>query len=172
MLQYPFVVKLIRCNGSCNTLDDPSGNIYVPNKRKNVNIYVFNVTARINELKILTKHLPCECKCKLDGTKCNLNQKWNRKLCQYKHKNPIKHNVSEKDYVLNPTTYACEISIISNSVVLCDEIIDVPKAIPTKTVPTRTISTKTIHLNRKFLYFLTALLITISLFITVSIYCC
>ena len=26
---------------------------------------------RINELKILVKHISCEYKCKLDGTECN-----------------------------------------------------------------------------------------------------
>ena len=30
--------------------------------------------AGINESKTLRKHISCECKCKLDGTKCNSNQ--------------------------------------------------------------------------------------------------
>ena len=29
---YPFMVNLDRCTESCNTLDDPSGRICVPNK--------------------------------------------------------------------------------------------------------------------------------------------
>ena len=29
---YPFMVNWDRCNGGCNTIDDPSGRIYVPNK--------------------------------------------------------------------------------------------------------------------------------------------
>ena len=32
---------------------------------------------RKNESKNLTKDISCECKCKLDGRKCNSNQKWN-----------------------------------------------------------------------------------------------
>ena len=32
---------------------------------------------RINGSKALTNHISCECKCKFDGRKCNLNQKWN-----------------------------------------------------------------------------------------------
>ena len=32
---------------------------------------------RINESKTLTKHISCECKCKFDGRKCNLDQWWN-----------------------------------------------------------------------------------------------
>ena len=36
---------------------------------------------KINELKTLTKHILRECKCKLDGGKCNSNQKWNEDKC-------------------------------------------------------------------------------------------
>ena len=31
----------------------------------------------INELKTLTKHILCECKCRFDGRKCNPDQRWN-----------------------------------------------------------------------------------------------
>ena len=31
----------------------------------------------IIESKTLTKHMPCECKCKFDGRKCNSDQWWN-----------------------------------------------------------------------------------------------
>ena len=30
--------------------------------------------AGINESKTVAKHISCECKCKLDGAKCNSNQ--------------------------------------------------------------------------------------------------
>ena len=33
---------------------------------------------RINESKTLTKHIPCQCKCKFDdGRKCNSDHWWN-----------------------------------------------------------------------------------------------
>ena len=31
----------------------------------------------INELKTLTKHISCECKCKIHGRKCSSSQSWN-----------------------------------------------------------------------------------------------
>ena len=37
---YPFVFNLVRCNGSCNTLDNTSGRICVPNKTEDVNLTV------------------------------------------------------------------------------------------------------------------------------------
>ena len=46
---YPFVVSLNRCDGSCNTFDDLSIRISVPNKTEDVNLNVFNMVAAINE---------------------------------------------------------------------------------------------------------------------------
>ena len=72
---YPFTVKLDRCNGSCNTLNDLFNKVCVPNKTEDLNLSVFNMITEINKSKTLTKHVPCECKCKFDGTKCNSDQK-------------------------------------------------------------------------------------------------
>ena len=44
---------------------------YVFQTKKNLNLIVFNLVTGINESKALTKHASCECKCKLDGRKCN-----------------------------------------------------------------------------------------------------
>ena len=35
----------------------------------------------IDEAKIMTKHISCDCKCKFNRTTCNSNQKWNNKTC-------------------------------------------------------------------------------------------
>ena len=37
---------------------------------------------RINEAKMLIKHISCDCKCKSNSAKCNSNQKWNNETCQ------------------------------------------------------------------------------------------
>ena len=37
---YLFMISLDRCNGSRNTLDDPSGTIFVPSKTKGVHLNV------------------------------------------------------------------------------------------------------------------------------------
>ena len=68
---YPFAVKLDRCFGSFNTLNDLSNKVYVPRKTEDLNLRVFNMIAGINESKTLTKHISCECKCRFDGKKCN-----------------------------------------------------------------------------------------------------
>ena len=40
---YPFVVKLDKCVGSCNTLNDLSNKVCVPNKTEDLNLSVFNM---------------------------------------------------------------------------------------------------------------------------------
>ena len=58
--------------------------------------------------------------------KCNSNQWWNNKCwCECK-----KHPICEKDYIWNPATCSCKngkylASIMDDSVITCDEIIDV-----------------------------------------------
>ena len=102
---YPFAVKLDRCVGSCNALNDLSNKVCIPNKTEDLNLSVFNMITGINESKTLIKHISCECKCKFDETKSNSNQWWNNGKCRCEHK---KHHVCEKDYVCNPTTRNCE----------------------------------------------------------------
>ena len=48
---YPFMVRLERCHGRCNTLDDPSDRICVPYNPENINLNVFNMIKIINEKK-------------------------------------------------------------------------------------------------------------------------
>ena len=46
---------------TCNAFDR-SSRICVPNKTENINLNVFNIITKINESKILTKHVSCKCK--------------------------------------------------------------------------------------------------------------
>ena len=45
---YPFGVKLDRCAGSCNTLNDISNKLFVPNKTEDLNLNVFNMVTGTN----------------------------------------------------------------------------------------------------------------------------
>ena len=93
---YPFAVKLDRCVGSNNTLNDLSNKVCIPNKTEHLNLSILNMITGINESKTLTKHISCEWKCKFDGPKFKSNQWWNndKGLCECK-----KHHICEKDYV-------------------------------------------------------------------------
>ena len=85
----PFAVNLDKCVGSCNTLNDLSNKVCVPNKTEDLNIHVFNMVIGKNESKILTKDISCEFKCRFDGKKSNSDQWWNNNKCRYECKNVI-----------------------------------------------------------------------------------
>ena len=78
---YLFAVKSDRSVGSCNTLNDLSNKVCVPNNTKDLNLTVFNMITGINELKTLKNHISCEYKCKFDERKCDSNQLWNNNKC-------------------------------------------------------------------------------------------
>ena len=46
---YPFAVKLDRCFGSCNTFNDLSCKVCVPNKTEDSNLNVFKMITGINK---------------------------------------------------------------------------------------------------------------------------
>ena len=67
---YPFAVKLDNSVESCNTLNDLSNKVCVPNKIEDLNLNVFNMITEIinqcvqhdyrnNKSKTLTKHISC-----------------------------------------------------------------------------------------------------------------
>ena len=68
---YSFAVKLDRCVGSCNNLNNLSNEVCVPNKTENLNLSMFSMIAGINKSKTLKKYISCQCKCKFGGRKCN-----------------------------------------------------------------------------------------------------
>ena len=72
---YPFMVRLDKCDGSCNVVDDLSTKICVLIKTIDVNFKVFNTKTRINdEVKASLKHISRDFKCKLESTICNSSQ--------------------------------------------------------------------------------------------------
>ena len=54
---YPFAVNFDRCAGSCNTLNDLSNKVSVPNKSEDLNIHDVNMITGINVSNILTKDI-------------------------------------------------------------------------------------------------------------------
>ena len=171
-LYYPFLVKLDRCVGSCNTLNDLFSKVCIPSKTEDLNLSIFNMITGINESKTLTKHTSCECKCKFDGTKCNSNQWWNNDKCQCECK---KHHICEKEYFYNPATCnyqngKCLASIMDDSAIICDKVIKSYHE-KIKTISTNINEKKVTCITQSFNILFVFLLITVALLIAVSIYC-
>ena len=49
---YPFSVKISKCSGSCNNINDPYAKLFVPYVSKNMNIKVFNLISRADETRL------------------------------------------------------------------------------------------------------------------------
>ena len=84
-----------------------------------------------------------------------------KRWCECKNKK--EYHVFEKGYIWNPATCSCENdkyagSIIDDSVVICNEIIDTTKIVPTKSTSTKCTSTN-------FYILLALLLITTALIV-------
>ena len=60
---YPYSIKISKCSGKCNNINDPYVKLCIPNVAKDVNVKVFNLMSRINETRHKEWHETCECKC-------------------------------------------------------------------------------------------------------------
>ena len=50
-LFYPYSIKVNKCSGSCNNINDPYSKLWVSDNIKNMNIKVFNLMSRTNETR-------------------------------------------------------------------------------------------------------------------------
>ena len=77
------------------------------------------MVTRRNESKTLAKDISCECKCKIDGSKCNSDRWQNNDKC---HGECKKHHLCEKgslEYIYGK--YLA--SIMDDSAIICDDVI-------------------------------------------------
>ena len=56
---YPYSVKINKCSGSCNNINDPRAKLCVPVVVKNQNVKVFNLISRTNETRHIEWHKTC-----------------------------------------------------------------------------------------------------------------
>ena len=106
---YPVSIKVNKCSGDCNTINDPMANLCVPDVVKDLNVKVFNMMARINETRKVVWYETCKCVCRLTSAICNNKQDWNANkcLCECK-KDLVSKLVCDKGYMWNPSTCSCE----------------------------------------------------------------
>ena len=81
-----FSIKTSKCSGSCNNINNPYAKMYLPDVVKNLNVKVFNLMSRTNETRHIEWHETCKCKCILDASICNNEQRWNDDKCRRKCK--------------------------------------------------------------------------------------
>ena len=103
---YPFSIKIDKCSGNCNNINDPYAKICVPDIVKDLNVKVFNLMSRNNETRHIEWHKTCKCICRLDKFICNSKQRWNKDKCRCECKELFDKGVCDKGYVWNPSN--CE----------------------------------------------------------------
>ena len=105
---YPYSIKINKCKGSCNTVNDPYAKICVPDNIKNTNVKVFNLMPRTNEKRDIKWHKTCKCRCRLDPGVCNNKQRWNKDKCRCDCKELIDKEMCDKGFIWNPSNCECE----------------------------------------------------------------
>ena len=115
---YPCSIKVNKCSGSCNNINDPFAKLCVPDSIKNRKLKVFNLMSRINETRQIVWYETCKCVCRLTSAVCNSRQIWNKDKCRCECKEDlISKMLCDKGYIWNPITCACE----------CDKFCDIGK---------------------------------------------
>ena len=71
---YPLSIKVNKCGGDCNNINDLMAKLCVPGIVRHMNIKVFNLVARINETRKVVWHETCKCLCRLTSAVCNDRQ--------------------------------------------------------------------------------------------------
>ena len=79
---YSFIIKVNKCRGSCNNINDPYAKLCVPDVVKNINVKVLNLISFTNQTKHIEWDETCKCKCRLDSNACNNKQRWNEDKCR------------------------------------------------------------------------------------------
>ena len=105
---YPFSIKISKCSGNCNNINNLYANICVPDAIKDLNVKVFNLMSRTNETRHAKWHETCKCICRLDKIICNSKQRWNQDKCRCECKELIDKGVCDKGYVWNTSNCECE----------------------------------------------------------------
>ena len=106
---YLLSIKVNKCSGDSNNINDPMAKLCVPNIVKDMNIKVFNLLARTDETRKIVWHETCKCVCPLTSAICNDRQEWSENKCKCEYKEDLIDKITcDKGYIWNPSTCFCE----------------------------------------------------------------
>ena len=103
---YPYSIKVNKCSGSCNDINNPYAKLCIPDVVKKINVKLFNLISRINETRQMLWHKTCKCVCRLSVAVCNSKQIWNDDKCRCECK--VDKIVCDKGFSWNPSNCECE----------------------------------------------------------------
>ena len=106
-LFYPYRVKIDKCSGSCNNINDPYAGLCVPDVIKKY-FKVYNLMSRTKETTHIRWHGTCKCKCRLDASVSNNKQRWNKYKCRCECKELVDKGICDKGFIWTPSNCECE----------------------------------------------------------------
>ena len=98
---YPYSIKVNKCSGSCNNINNPYAKICVLDIIKYKNVKVFNLISII-------WHETCKCICRLSASICNSRQIFNEDKCRCECKELVDIGIYDKGFIWNPSTCECD----------------------------------------------------------------
>ena len=107
-ISYPFSIKINKCSGNCNNINNTYAKICVSDVKKDLNVKVFNPMSKTNETKFIKWHEKCKCECGLNAIICNNKQGWNENKCRCECKKLIDKRIYDKGFICNPSNCECE----------------------------------------------------------------
>ena len=113
-LFYSYSIKVNKCSGSCNNINDSYSKICFSDVVKNTNVKVLNLMSRTNETRHIKLHETCKCKCRLDASVFNNKQRRNNDKCRCSCKELTDKGIWDKIFIWNPSNCECE----------CDKLCD------------------------------------------------
>ena len=93
---YQFSIKINKCSGNCNNINDPYAKICVPDIIKNLNVEVFNLMSTTTETRFIEWYEKCK------------NKRWNKNKCRCECKELIDKGICNKGFIWNPSNCECE----------------------------------------------------------------
>ena len=97
-----FSIKVNKCIGLCNNINNPYAKLCVPDVVKNINVKVFNLMSWSNQAKHIEWHETCKCKCRLNASVCSNKQRWNEDKCRCEYKKLVNKERCNKGFIWNP----------------------------------------------------------------------
>ena len=105
---YPFSIKINKCSGNCNNINNPYPKICFPDVIKALDVKAFNIMSRTNETRFIKSPEKCKCKFRLDGIICNNKQRCNKNKCRCECKVLIDKGICDKGFIWKPSNCECE----------------------------------------------------------------
>ena len=119
----PYKIKVNRCVGSCNNINNPHLKVCIPDNTKNVTVKMFDLMTLTNTTKQVQFHESCKCVCKINSSVCSEKQRLNENKCRCEC---LVNKKCQNDSVWNYSNCECEFAKVSKliSEEECEEIID------------------------------------------------